>query len=192
MLRISGGTLRGRLLKTPKGDGTRPTSDMVRQALFNLLGQDLTDARVLDVFCGTGALGIEALSRGAAHVWMVDKARAALSVTSENVQAVGMQDRVTLVSGDAEKELLKLPRGQADLALCDPPYALEGRVYLLTALARALRPGGLLVFETDGTDTLTEAKAPWVRVKERSYGSTTLHILEWPGDAPGAVSPGTG
>ena len=193
MLRITGGTHRGRLLGTPRGRDTRPTSDKVRQAIFNLLGQDLEGLVVLDVFCGTGALGLEALSRGARHAWMVDRARAALVTAGENVRTLGMEDRVTLVAGDAERELARLPGGEADLALCDPPYALDNRAALLGALSRALKPGGLLVFETDASDVLEEAAAGWVRAKHRVYGSTAVHVLQnVHAGLPGPVSPGTG
>jgi 16S rRNA (guanine966-N2)-methyltransferase len=177
VLRISGGEFRGRQLKAPRGDATRPTSDMVRQAIFNLLGQTLDVDLVLDVFCGSGAMGIEALSRGAQRAWMVDKSPHAVEATRHNVALVGVASRATVLQGAATASLLRLPAGGAQLALVDPPYAFSDRGPLLAALAHALAKGATLVFETAEDDELAEPAAPFERTDHRTYGGTGVHIL---------------
>jgi len=177
LLRITGGTHRGRQVRTPAGDATRPTSDRVRQALFNLLGQTLDDALVLDVFAGSGALGLEALSRGAQRLWSVDKARSVCDVIRRNAEDLGLADRVTVVCGDAVTSLGRVAPGAATLALCDPPYDLRDRDELFAALAAALAVDGTLVFESSGKDPVEMGNAPFERTDRREYGSSVLHIF---------------
>lgn len=149
---------------------------MVRQAIFNLVGHDLTDLRVLDLFCGSGALGLEAASRGAASVILVDKAREAVACATDNMQTLGAANARVLAS-DAVVALASLPADCIDLALCDPPYAYAPRQRLLEALHRVVAPGGTLVFETADKDALAEADPDWERQRTRAYGSTALHVL---------------
>ncbi|MEW5852373.1 MAG: 16S rRNA (guanine(966)-N(2))-methyltransferase RsmD [Myxococcota bacterium] len=177
MLRITGGDLRGRRFRAPKGSDTRPTSDMVRQALFNLLGQELGGEHVLDVYCGSGALGLEALSRGAATAWLVDKSRQVCELVRQNAAELGLSARVTVVCSDAVKALRSLPAGGASLAFCDPPYALQDRSALLDALAHAVHPGGTLVFETAEEDEGLHPPEAWEPTDTRVYGGTRLHLL---------------
>src|SRR5256885_6635218 len=99
-MRIVGGSAGGRVLRAPAGAATRPTSEKVREALFQILG-DLTGARVLDLFAGSGALGLEALSRGAAHATFVDSARPALAAIRENLRDLALADRAEVIAGDA-------------------------------------------------------------------------------------------
>ena len=122
-MRVIAGEFGGRRLKAPSGPAVRPTSDRAREALFSILG-DVSDAEVLDLFCGTGALGIEALSRGARHAVLVDDDT---SPAQANVDALGISDRVDLVRRDAF-EFLGSATASFDLILCDPPYTLAARV----------------------------------------------------------------
>lgn len=152
---------------TPSGRETRPTSDRVREAVFNALGSldALVGATVVDLFAGSGALGIEALSRGAAHVTFVEPDRAARAAVTTNLAATGVQRRAEVVAGTAEGWLER--HGDAppfDLALLDPPYAFDGWDDLLVRL-----PAQLVVIESD---RFVRPPAPWVVVRERRYGTT--------------------
>lgn len=154
-MRITGGALRSRNLRAPKGMATRPTTDRVREALFSMLTSRsrIEGARVLDLYAGTGALGFEALSRGAAHATFVESARAALLVLRANGADLGVDDRTSVVAGEVESVTARLAReGPFDLVFADPPWALvdQGTVprALLDVVARGvLAPGGLLVLE---------------------------------------------
>lgn len=124
-LRVIGGELGGRRLASPRGRSTRPTRSAVREAWFSALGSGLSGARVLDLFAGTGALGIEALSRGAASVRFVESDPAAFRLLRRNVEELGLTARAELCRADVFRELEGLERGAFDLALADPPYGTD-------------------------------------------------------------------
>jgi 16S rRNA (guanine966-N2)-methyltransferase len=172
-VRVVAGSLRGRRLQAPPGRATRPTSDRVREATFNALDSLdlLRDARVLDLFAGSGALGIEALSRGAEHCTFVEQARPAVAVIRQNLQALDLDDRATVVATDAERYLASsaLDGRAFDLVLADPPYGYDGWPSLLGAL-----PAPVLVAESDAA---VEASDGWKVVRERAYGTTHVTIL---------------
>ena len=166
-MRVVAGTARGRPLVAPPGDRTRPTSDRVREAIFNALWSRgaLDGAEAVDLFAGSGALGIEALSRGAAHVTFVDDDRAALRAVRQNLAACGVAERATVVAGRAERWLAGLAPGtRFDLAFCDPPYAYDAWPALLGAL-----PAELVVVESDGPVELPEG---WIVDRTSRYGGT--------------------
>src|SRR5581483_3689546 len=154
-LRIIGGAWRGRLIAATEGDEIRPTSDRAREALFNRLlhgftdrGFRLQDARVADVFAGTGALGLEALSRGASHVTFIERDPAAAALIRRNIATLGAEDRAFVLAADATNA----PRAAeaVGLVLADPPYAEDVAGAALAALARQhwLKPGALAAIET--------------------------------------------
>ncbi len=122
-IRIIAGEHKGRRLKTPAGAKVRPTADRVREAWFSILQRSLRGARVLDLFAGSGALGLEALSRGAATADFVEVHRLALASLKANVKALKLEDRATIHRGDALKFAEQLHPGQYDVAFADPPYA---------------------------------------------------------------------
>src|SRR4051812_34670940 len=128
-MRVVAGSARGRRLRSPAGASTRPTADRVREATFNALSSlDAIDgAVVVDLFAGSGALGIEALSRGAEHVTFVDNDPKAIAVVRDNLAVTGLSDRATVVRGDALRQLPMV--GAVDLALLDPPYAFEDETW---------------------------------------------------------------
>jgi 16S rRNA (guanine966-N2)-methyltransferase len=169
-VRVVAGELKGRRLIAPRGVDVRPTSDRAREALFSMLG-DVGGLDVLDLFAGTGALAIEALSRGAASATLVDTrpgpARA-------NVEALDLGDRATVVAEDA-LEFLGREAGRYDLILCDPPYRLAARLGpdLDQPLLAHLRPGGRIVAESSARDPLDLGLEPW---RERRYGEALLRI----------------
>lgn len=152
-MRIVGGTLRGRALKSPSSQATRPTTDRLREALFNVLAHAYDDAadgaRVLDLFAGTGALGIEAISRGAAFALFVEEAVEARALIRENVEALGLTGATRIFRRDATK-LGDCPAGDAySLVFCDPPYG-KGLAEAALLSARAggwLAPDALIVVE---------------------------------------------
>ncbi|HEX8803129.1 MAG TPA: 16S rRNA (guanine(966)-N(2))-methyltransferase RsmD, partial [Acidimicrobiales bacterium] len=175
LMRVVGGTARGRRLVAPPGDRTRPTADRVREAVFNALWSRgvLAGARVLDLFAGSGALGVEALSRGAAHVTFVDTDAAARDAIRRNLATCGLEDRATVVAAPVERFLAGLaaadPGGRVDLAFCDPPYAFTGWPDLLAVL-----PADLVVAESGEP---VDPPAGWSLVREASYGGTWVGFL---------------
>lgn len=124
MTRIISGEFGGRRLTLPADSRVRPTADRVREAWMSILGDRLPGARVLDLFAGSGALGLEAISRGAAQATLVELAPASLAAIRANVDALGVGDRVTLHRGDAMRYIERVDTGAFDLALADPPYTI--------------------------------------------------------------------
>jgi 16S rRNA (guanine966-N2)-methyltransferase len=179
-VRVIAGRLGGRRLRAVPGAATRPTSDRVREALFAILGDRVEDARVLDLFAGTGALAIEALSRGARSAVLVEQAPAAVAVIRANLADLGLEQVATVRRTRAEVWLRSPGGGPFDLAFLDPPYALPVGTLagLLAALARgALATGATVVVEaTSGAEP-----PPWPPGLDadgpaRRYGDTTLHL----------------
>lgn len=174
-MRVIAGRYGGRRLQTPPGASTRPTSDRVREALFSVLGERVQDARVLDLFAGSGALGIEALSRGAAEATFVDSAPAAIRAVRANLEALGASGEVR--RADARRFLgsASAASRQYDLVFLDPPYRLAGRLgsELAAALPAVLAPGATVVTESDRRHEL-ELGLPIL--DERRYGDTLIRI----------------
>ena len=171
-LRISGGELRGRRLAGPRrGSELRPTTERVREAVFSILG-DVAGARVLDLFCGTGALGLEALSRGAAHATLVDSDT---GLAQRNVEALDLGGRAEVVRADAMRWLDRAPESSFDLVLCDPPYGLVPRLShaLDQPLRRVLAPGGRVMVEASPQAPLQLALP---LALERAYGDTLVRV----------------
>lgn len=136
MIRIIAGELKGRRIRAPAGRRARPTADRVREAWFSILEPWLAGALVLDLFAGSGALGLEALSRGALHVDFVETSRASLRVLEANVASLAVEDRVTVHRADALRFAARLPEASYDVALADPPYDTDHAVGL-TGIFRA-------------------------------------------------------
>ena len=173
IVRIIAGSLKGRRLKAPAWEGLRPSSDKLRETLFNILAPRIAGARVLDGYAGTGAVGLEALSRGAAHVTFVERDRRAASLIEENVRACGVEGGYTILCGDVATVLPRLGTDGFDLILLDPPYDSANVGEALDVAARALAQGGLVVLERP---TRREPAAPGSlqRVRDRKSGDSTL------------------
>ncbi|MDP6579347.1 MAG: 16S rRNA (guanine(966)-N(2))-methyltransferase RsmD [Vicinamibacterales bacterium] len=146
-MRVIGGTLKGRRLFSPRWAGLRPTSDRLRETLFNVLGARVEDTRVLDGCAGTGAVGIEALSRGAEHVVFVEQDPRAVALIRRNVAHCELTDRCTIRRAALPAALGRVPVESFDLVLLDPPYGASDIGAILTAVAMHLRPRGLVVLE---------------------------------------------
>lgn len=174
-MRIIAGRWRGHRLKPLRGKGVRPTSDRVREAWMAALGADLEGAVVVDLFAGSGALGLEALSRGASHVTFVDLSRRALRVLRANLELLGAGTLTRVVRADALGYTKRMQREEVDLALADPPYGrgLAGRLLDLYGQ----RPfAGALWVEHRSREELSGC--PGLRLHQRVYGDTTLTIAE--------------
>ena len=191
-MRIIAGEFRGRRIEAPPGMDTRPMLDRVREALFSTLGEQIVDARILDLFAGSGSLGLEAASRGARSVRTIEKDPRAIAILRRNVELLLVGDRVEVVRGDALKEASWASGPEppaADIVFLDPPYSrietLEGRGEILSAMDRLLRtvlaPGGTLVLHVPARATASmQVEGPWRR-DERRYGNSGLLYLEKPG-----------
>jgi 16S rRNA (guanine966-N2)-methyltransferase len=183
-MRIVGGRHRGRRLLAPPGDAVRPTSDRAREALFNILshghlaagGLPFTDAAVLDAFAGTGALGLEALSRGAAEAVFIERDREALAALRRNIEALGETTRTRIISGDATRP----PRAAVacGMAFLDPPYrsGLGGPALAALAPAGWLTPDALVVIETAAREEVPPQDG-FTLIDERVYGAARLVFL---------------
>jgi 16S rRNA (guanine966-N2)-methyltransferase len=185
VLRIIAGTLGGRRIAAPPGRSTRPTREAVREAWFSALGPGVAGARVLDLFAGSGALGIEALSRGAAAATFVERGREAARVLARNLDDLGLGERSRVVRSDVGSFLQGLPpssEGEGppfDLALADPPYASDWPRRLATRLA-VRRFAGLLCVE-HAPGALENEGVVW----RREYGDTILSFLRPTGEPAG-------
>lgn len=153
MTRIVSGSWSGRRLKVPGGGSVRPTAERVREAWLSIVAPDLPGARVLDLFAGTGALGLEALSRGAAHATFVEMHAASLTALGENIAALDASGRTTVRRGDAMRYVAGLAPGSFDLVLADPPFSIDYAERLVAAW-RAVPFGRLLAVEHDPRTTL--------------------------------------
>ena len=184
-MRIVAGTLRGRAIAAPKHDGLRPTSDRVRESLFNILehgieGFDLEGARVIDLFAGTGALGIEALSRGAAFCLFVDTSAEARALVRSNVEAFGLTG-VTRIFRRDSTSLGPLGTLQPfTLAFLDPPYGQGLGERALAALTEGgwLKPGAIVVVE-ERKDSEVPISSPFEEIDRRVYGDTQIVIARY-------------
>jgi 16S rRNA (guanine966-N2)-methyltransferase len=191
-LRIVGGVHRGRRLTAPPGEAVRPTSDRAREALFNILshgdfaaaGLPFGGRPVLDAFAGTGALGLEALSRGASAAAFIENGREALAALRHNVAALGEEDRAHVVAGDATRP----PRAAlvCTVALLDPPYRSGLAAPALSALAKAgwLMPDALAIVEVAAREELP-VPAGFAVIDERVYGAARLVFLRYESAATG-------
>lgn len=179
-MRVIAGAARGRALAAPRGLNTRPTPDRVKEALFSILGAAVNDATVLDLFAGTGALGLEALSRGASRAVFVERDRRALKALSQNIAAVA-PDRVEVLAIPAERalELLSRRGTQFDLVFLDPPYDLQLLPSTLATLASRplLHEDAVVVCEHAGRAPPPVPPLGWSALQSRRYGDVAITIL---------------
>ncbi|MDR0862067.1 MAG: 16S rRNA (guanine(966)-N(2))-methyltransferase RsmD [Oscillospiraceae bacterium] len=176
-MRVISGALRGKKLREPTGMDVRPTTDMVKESIFNIIQFDIEGRRALDLFSGTGQIGIEALSRGAASVVFVDAAKDSIALTRENIKLAGVEDAATVVQSDA---MSYLARGERfDLIFLDPPYDSP---FLERSLEKIiefdiLKEHGIIICETRADRKTPEVSAPLVPMREYRYGKVKLALF---------------
>ena len=188
-LRIIGGTFRNRLLKSPKGEQTRPTLAVMRKAVFDILQSKIEGANFLDLYAGTGAMGLEALSRGAAHATFVETDRFALRCIEENSRDLKIEEQCTTMGYDCLLALKKLAKDkkQFDIAYVDPPYAAAARLHLLQEILTffdthpLLTHNGILFLEEAAPPTLELPHLTTLRhVDTRTFSRSALHQFHMP------------
>ena len=173
-MRVIAGEFRSRRLKSIPGDATRPTPDRLRETLFDILAQRIDGATFLDGYAGTGAVGIEALSRGAAHAFFLEKNRAALENIRENLASLRVERRATVVPGPV---LLTLARHPAEIVFLDPPYSLE-REYQAVLELLAQSPPQLTVVQHSVWLALPEVQGPLRRTRALKQGDNALSFYQ--------------
>ena len=180
-LRVIAGELRGRALATVEGKAVRPSSGLVRGAIFNVLQGAVEGRDVLDLYAGSGALGIEALSRGACHAWFVDRSRPAIDTIRQNLAKCGLNDRATVIMAELWGALPGLAGdGPFEVLFADPPYAAGHAPRLLQEVDRLglLATDGLLCLETAPADPVPDQVGNLSLLDRRRYGSTMLHFFQ--------------
>lgn len=175
-MRVITGSARGRRLKTLNGDDiVRPTTDVVKEAIFSIIQFDIEGRNVLDLFSGSGQMGIEALSRGAKHCVFVDNSRMSLSVTRDNIEHCQMKDRAQVVQSDAIAYLMRC-REKFDIALLDPPYTTDLVEKSLPHLAQCMNTGGVIICETSKGKELPEQAGEFTKRRVYRYGRINVTL----------------
>ena len=176
MLKIITGTAKGRVLKTLEGEATRPTSERIKEAIFSSIQFDIDSRRVLDVFAGSGQLGLEALSRGAASCMFIDSSREAMEIVKANVISTGFTKQSKYLVSDAKNYIRKASgREVFDLVFIDPPYSLECSAEIMRKLiSGGMLADGAIVVSESGTEVINPDDFPELEVtKSRQYGKKT-------------------
>lgn len=184
-LRVIAGAAKGRKLKRVPGEGTRPIADRVKESLFNILGEHVAEARVLDLFAGTGSVGIEALSRGAAYAEFVESGRPAAAIIQDNLNHTQLAARGRVVRADVFIHLRNTPRAGFDYVHVAPPQYQGLWSKTLRALAARpawVNPDGLIVAQIDPKEYEPQTLEPFTLVDERKYGNTLLCFYERGGE----------
>lgn len=174
-LRIAGGRARGLPITEPRGTRLRPTSGLVREAIFNIIGDLVVDARVLDLYAGTGALGLEALSRGAREAVFVESDGAACQAILQTLGRAGFSAQAKVVRGRLPGALASV-EGRFDLVFMDPPYEAETAEETLAEVWERLEPGGLVVYEHGSRYNPPDRPAGLVLQERRVYGDTAIGL----------------
>jgi 16S rRNA (guanine(966)-N(2))-methyltransferase RsmD len=175
-MRVIAGEFRSRRLKSLPGAATRPTPDRLRETLFDILQARIHGATFADAYAGTGAVGLEALSRGARHAWFLERGRAALDVIRENIAALGLEDRTTVLPGPV---LLTLPRQSAEIVFLDPPYDLE-REYRSALEVLGAAPPSLVIAQHSIRLELPESAGALARTRTVRQGDNALCFYQHP------------
>ncbi len=176
-MRIITGEYKGRRLETPKDNSVRPTSDKVKEAIFSIIAFDVAESVCVDLFAGTGNLGLEALSRGAKRCYFGDKSRESIALVRRNVNSCGAQEKSIILLGEYQKVLSSL-KEQADLFFLDPPYRKGLMIDCIEKIAQGglLRQNGLIVAEHSKDEVLPDIISGFSKLKERKYGTIIISI----------------
>ncbi len=181
-MRVITGDYKGRKLETPAGSDIRPTTDKVKEAIFNILMNDIYGRVVCDLFSGTGGLGIEALSRGASRCYFCDSSRDSINLTKQNVRKCGAEDKSIIIAADYRRALSKID-GKVDVFILDPPY--KAGLYEICLrqidILDLLSEEGIIVAEHGSTENMPERVGDLVRAREKRYGKTKISIYRHAG-----------
>ena len=177
-MRIITGEFRGRKLISPPTKDVRPTTDRVKEAIFSILAPEIADAVVLDLFAGSGSLGIEAISRGAKHVYFCDNSEKSISVIRQNIVKLGISDRVTIANCDFKRISSRITK-KVDIVLIDAPYNMCEYADILMSLKNGefLADPATILIERDKSKGGYEVPAPFALHKVKKYGNTEVDIL---------------
>lgn len=179
-MRVIAGSRRSIPLQSVPGNNTRPTTDRIKETLFNILAPDLTDCLFLDLYAGSGQIGIEALSRGARHAYFIEQDRSALDVLKQNLHKTKFEDSATVLSRDVQSGLMTIPAGTSfDLIFMDPPYRLHEEAAILQRIydLRILKPDGQIIIETDRKRDLSDQMPDgFLILREKKY-KTNQHVF---------------
>lgn len=176
-MRIISGQFRGRKLKTLEGMNTRPTADRVKESLFNILNTKVYDAKVLDLFAGSGSLGLEALSRGAVSCVFVDSSKEAINIIKENVSLCRAENSSKIINKDY-LNVIKSTNEVFDIIFVDPPYSKGIEIIVLENAKNILSEEGIVIIETDQTDIPPEEINGLIKYDARKYGRTIISFYE--------------
>lgn len=181
-MRVITGSAKGRRLTTLEGEDIRPTADKVKGAVFNSIQFDIEGRKILDLFAGSGQLGIEALSRGAAKAVFIDLNRAAVKVINDNLEHCRLKDNASVFNGDAIS-YLKTTREKFDIVFIDPPYKTHLASEALPLIPGILNDGGIIVCETSPEERLPEKIGDYAITKNDTYSKTMLTIYRYDADS---------
>ncbi|MBD3367284.1 MAG: 16S rRNA (guanine(966)-N(2))-methyltransferase RsmD [Candidatus Eisenbacteria bacterium] len=187
-VRVIAGELKGRSIAAPPGTTARPTYDRVRESLFGMLEPDLPGANVLDLFAGSGSLGIEALSRGAREATFIEQSGKVLRVLEDNIESLGLRGRSLVIRGDALRLVRerRVPTAPFDVVFVDPPYSSGHAERALRCIGPLVAPRGVVVVErargTDADGAQDDASSRLELVRRRGYGSTEVDIYRSAGE----------
>ena len=169
-MRIISGICRGRKLNTLEGDNTRPTADRVKESVFNILGTSVVDRVVLDLFAGSGNLGLEALSRGASSCVFVDSSKAAMKIIEMNIAGCRFEEKAKTYLCEFKTALKRFKENQFDLVFLDPPYHKNFGIEALELLSTCVSEDGIVILETDGDEEVPEQIGAFEMYDVRNYG----------------------
>lgn len=181
-MRVISGSARGKKLKSPSDQSVRPTLDRIKENIFNIIGFGIRNAEVLDLFAGSGALGIEALSRGAKRCVFVDNDKRSVALVQANLKTTALEKNAELLSTDAENAIHRLfSKGEKfDYIFLDPPYQQGIIQKILKQLEKCniMQEGGILIIETDRCETISDDWVHLMKIKEKEYSNTRISIFE--------------
>lgn len=182
-MRIITGIYKSRRLFSPKDESIRPTSDMVKESIFNMIAPNIADSVIIDLFCGSGNLGLEALSRGASRAYFIDKSRSSIELAKKNIQHCQAENNSIILNADFTTGL-KLIREKVDIIFLDPPYESD---LLLKAFEhiqknKVMKPDGIIVLERKKGLDLPEEINDFKRIKIKRYGSIFIEVFENQGE----------
>jgi 16S rRNA (guanine(966)-N(2))-methyltransferase RsmD len=183
-MRIISGTNKGKKLYAPEGMSVRPTTDKIKEAIFNMIGYIDEDSEVLDLFAGSGSVGIEFLARGAKSCCFVDSSRKSLSFVKNNLEMCNFQDKAKIIQDDYEKAIINFKKMNMkfDFIFADPPYSLYCCANIVRRISEnsLLKPDGLLIIESDESEKVFEdIDFSVIKYKEKIYGRTRISMIKF-------------